>query len=53
MPGGELHQFKNTGQAALQFLCMIPHASMSCDPADPNCCAGQPEKCTPVNVARK
>ncbi|OGD76809.1 MAG: hypothetical protein A2Y64_06395 [Candidatus Coatesbacteria bacterium RBG_13_66_14] len=25
VPGGEEHNFKNTGRATLRFLCLIPH----------------------------
>jgi len=28
VPGGKEHQFKNTGDSALRFLCMIPAESM-------------------------
>jgi len=57
MPGGERHQFRNTSESPVQFLCMVPHPDKSCDSDDPSCCDGHPEKCAPqmvqINVDRK
>ncbi len=25
IPGGEMHNFRNTGDEALRFLCLVPH----------------------------
>ncbi len=53
VPGDELHQFRNTGDAPLQFLCMVPHPDRACGPEDDNCCNGQPEKCRPTQMGYK
>lgn len=28
VPGHEMHQFRNTGQGVLRFICLIPHMSL-------------------------
>ena len=33
MPGDEMHQFVNTGDEVLRFICMVPHT----DPDTPSC----------------
>ncbi len=50
IPGGEKHQFRNASPRPLEFLCMVPHPEQSCDPNDPSCCNGHPEKCAPQVV---
>ena len=27
--GGEMHQFRNTGEGVLRFICLIPHMSLA------------------------
>ena len=29
VPGNEMHQFRNTGQGVLRFICLIPHMSLA------------------------
>ena len=59
IPANELHQFRNTGQAALEFLCLVPAfvhqpggaaagvakkaVDCACD-GTPGCCAEVPVK---------
>ncbi|MDP6444764.1 MAG: cupin domain-containing protein, partial [Pirellulaceae bacterium] len=33
----DVHQFKNTGSAAMRFLCMVPHTSAQPTVAPPEC----------------
>jgi len=28
VPGDEMHQFRNTGEGVLRFICLIPHMSL-------------------------
>lgn len=28
VPGGVLHQFRNTGEGLLRFICLVPHAEL-------------------------
>ena len=30
MPGHEMHQFTNTGDQVLRFICMVPHTDKGC-----------------------
>jgi quercetin dioxygenase-like cupin family protein len=34
VPCCEKHQFRNTSEQPLQFLCMVPNPDRACDPAD-------------------
>ncbi|MCR4407945.1 MAG: cupin domain-containing protein [Anaerolineae bacterium] len=41
IPGEELHQFVNTGDEVLRFICLIPHAWLrNARKASYDCCAG-------------
>lgn len=40
VPGGELHQFVNTGEEPFRFICCIPHSEVELPAADapaPDC----------------
>ncbi|HLA85970.1 MAG TPA: cupin domain-containing protein [Thermoguttaceae bacterium] len=38
VPGGRLHQFRNTGVGPLKFLCLIPHYTSTTPGACPTTC---------------
>jgi quercetin dioxygenase-like cupin family protein len=45
VPPGEIHQFRNTGQRPLRFLCMIPLRSTGAPAATVQVAAGRPTQC--------
>ncbi len=45
VPAGELHQFRNTGDRPMRFLCMIPLRSTGAPAATVQLAQGRPTQC--------